>query len=197
MTLYNVTFNIKDNRSILEPTIPDSAGDGENKTIKRVCLTDSVSHCMQAIAVGNRDIRVGASIIVRKVDTKYLDTSLLIKPKELKERGLVPDALENNEYWYLSAVNVKCGKYQIVNFDAEIDLAWTCININDCKEIIRKYLPLLNIERYRNTKNLYEYAMCYCNKYRLYDIQDIIWDELAMLPWAQKRSINKVQLIKI
>lgn len=141
MTLYNVTFNIKDKRNILEPSIPDSAGDGENKTIKRVCLTDSIAHCMQAIAVGNRDIRVGATLIIREVNLKNLNKKLLISPRELKERGLVPDALENNEFWYLGKVKFKCITCKIVDFDAEIDLAWTCIPIQSCREIIKKYIP--------------------------------------------------------
>ena len=197
MTLYNVTFNIKDKRNILEPSIPDSAGDGENKTIKRVCLTDSIAHCMQAIAVGNRDIRVGATLIIREVSLKNLDKKLLISPRELKERGLVPDALENNEFWYLGKVKFKCITCKIVDFDAEIDLAWTCIPIQSCREIIKKYIPKFPVYRYKITKNLYEAAMQYCNKHQLWDTEDNVWDELAMIPWAQKRSIEDLKLLRV
>ena len=35
MILYNITFDMKDKRNILEPSIPESAGEDENKTIKR------------------------------------------------------------------------------------------------------------------------------------------------------------------
>lgn len=197
MTLYNVTFDMNDRRNMIKPAIPNSAGDGENKTIKRVCLTDSVEHCIQAIAVGNRDVRVGADLIVREVELKDLNEELLISPKELKEKGLVPDALENNEFWYLGDVKFRCITCRIVEFDASIDLAWTCIPIQNCIEIVKKYIPKFPVYRYKITKNLYESAMQYCNKHQLWDIGDNIWDDLAMVPWAQKRGINSVKLLKI
>lgn len=197
MRLYNVTFNMQDKRRVLEPSVPESAGSGEDKTIKRICLADSVEHCMQAIAVGNRDIREGATFILREVDTKDLDKKLLIKPKELKEKGLVPDALENNEYWYLGKIKFNRVACKIVEFDAEIDLAWTCIPIKACRSVVKKYLPNFPVNRYKITKNLYESAMDYCNKHKLWNESDAIWDELAMVPWAQKRRINHVKMLLI
>ena len=197
MTLYNVTFNMRDRRRVLNPSIPESAGDGEDKTISRVCFTDSVANCIQAIAVCNRDIREGATFILREVDTDKLDKRLLIKPKELKERGLVPDALENNEYWYLGKVNVESMACKIVEFDAEIDLAWACIPIQSCRAIVKKYLPKFAVNKYKITKNLYDAAMKYCSENKLYYAEDGIWDDLAMVPWAQKRKINYVKLLRI
>lgn len=197
MRLYNVTFNMKDKRRVIEPAIPDSAGNGEDKTVRRICLTDSVEHCMQAIAVCNRDIREGATFILREVDTKDLDKNLLIGPKELKERGFVPDALENNEYWYLGKVKFDRMACRIVEFDAEIDLAWTCIPIQSCKDIVKKYLPAFPVNRYKVSKNLYEAAMTYCNEHKLWNEEDAIWDDLAMVPWAQKRKINYIKMLLI
>ena len=197
MKLYNVTFNMKDKRSVIEPSVPESAGNGENKTIKRICLTDSIEHCMQAIAVCNREIREGATFILREVDTKYLDNKLLIKPKELKENGLVPDALENNEYWYIGKIMFNRKVCKIVKFSAEIDLAWTCIPIQSCKDIVKKYLPAFPVNRYKVSKNLYEAAMTYCNEHKLWNEEDAIWDDLAMVPWAQKRRIDYVKTVLV
>lgn len=197
MKFYNVTFNIKDNRSMLEPTIPDSAGDGENKTIKRICLTDSIEHCMQAIAVENRNIKVGVVIVVRSIDIEKLDRKLLICPAELKQRGYVPDALENNEFWYLGNIQFEYQKYRIMGFDAEVDLAWTCIPIQNCKEVVKHYIPDFPVNRYKITYNLYKAAMEYCNQHKMYDIEDIIWEDLSIVPWAQKRSIKHVDLMRI
>lgn len=50
MHFYNITFDIEDDNKMLYPYIPGTAGDNEDKTTPRVCLCDSVAHCMQAIA---------------------------------------------------------------------------------------------------------------------------------------------------
>lgn len=197
MRLYNVSFDTNDKTVVLRPRIPESAGEGENKTIARICLADSIEHCMQAIAVGNRDIRVGAEFVVHMVDTSSLQVGSLITPERLVQRGLVPDALENNEYWYLSPVLSNRGVFRIENFDAEICLAWTCIEIEDCRRIVSKYLPDFHVNRYRNSRNLYEAAMAVCNEKHLWDIEDAIWDELAELPWAQKRELKHVVAKKL
>ena len=106
MKLYNVTFDLNNTNNVLTPAIPESAGNGENKEIKRVCLTDSVEHCFQAIASCNREIRKGAKFIIKEVDVEK--DELLITPDFLFNEGYVPDALENNEYWY------QIGKYGCV-----------------------------------------------------------------------------------
>ena len=42
MKLYNVSFNLDNIDNVIEPRIPESAAEDENKTFERVCLTDSV-----------------------------------------------------------------------------------------------------------------------------------------------------------
>lgn len=39
--------------------------------------------------------------------------------------------------------------------------------------------------------------MQYCNKHQLWDTEDNVWDELAMIPWAQKRSIEDLKLLRV
>lgn len=197
MRLYNVTFNISDQRHVLRPAIPESAADGENKTYPRVCLTDSVEHCIQAIAVGNRDVRTGTRIVVRSVDIRDLDRDKLLTPQQLFERKLVPDALENNEYWCLDTVRFKVGTYVIEDFDSEIDLAWSCISLEDCKRIVNKWMPQLKIGKFKIPKNLYTHAMQVADKFQMWDAQDGIWDDLAELNWAQKREIRNIKIRKV
>lgn len=191
MKLYNVTFNINDKRNMLVPTIPDSAGTGENKTIKRICLTDSIEHCMKAIAVGNRDIAIGAKFIVREVDIPK-NAKALVNPKQLHNNQFVPDALENNEYWYLHTVKCKVHLCEIIYFDFEHDLAFSCMQPNDVRLIINKYVPALKLGRYKNSKNMYDAFCNYTNKNCLWDEFDAVWDELAELPWAQTTKILKL-----
>lgn len=197
MLLYNVTFDISDLRTVLVPGIPETAAEDEDKSIARVCLTDSVEHCMQAIATGRRHIKKGAIITVRSVDSDELDKQFLLEPEVLRQRMLVPDALENNEYWYLGVVRFKHATYEIIDYTAEYDLAWTCINIEDCKRIINRYLQTFNTSVFNSSKEMYEAAMHYCDYYSLWNEQDKIWDDLAELPWAQKITINSLELKEI
>jgi hypothetical protein len=196
MKLYNVTFDSKDRRKIIAPSIPNATCDGENKTIKRVCLADSIEHCMQAVS-NTRNMRNGAIVFVREVDTKDLDSKKLIKPKVLRERGLVPDALVNNEYWYLDKVEFRCAECEIIKFDVEAAFAWSCIDIKDLQEIVKKVLPKFPAGRYTIAEHLFEAALHYADSLKLYDTEDYIYDNLADLPLAQCLKINSVKLKKI
>lgn len=200
MKLYNVTFDLDDTRKILVPTIPKSAASNENKTIPRVCLTDSIEHCIQAIAPYNRDIRVGAKIIVREIDIDHLDQDKLITPYDLYKQEWVPDALENEEYWYLGTIEFYTTVHEITDFHASHALALSCIKIEDCEKIINKYVPEFDTSQYGSTRELYETAMKYCCKmedsghYEYFEYEDNIWDDLESLPWSRKIEIEDIQL---
>lgn len=196
MKLYNVSFNLDNIDNVIEPRIPESAAEDENKTFARVCLTDSVEHCMQAIASDNRDIRVGVQIIVRSVDTKDLCKKTLVKPETLFRHRLVPDALENNEYWYLGSIKFETALYTIMDFEAEYELAWSLIDINYCREVVHRYLPNIQVNRYKIPKHLYDVAMEECNRTKNWDAEDKIWDALAEVKCAQKIGIYNVKLKK-
>jgi hypothetical protein len=196
MKLYNITFDNKDRRKIIAPSIPNATCDGENKTIKRVCLADSIEHCMQAVS-DTRDMRNGAIVFIREVDTNDLDNRKLIKPKALKEKGLVPDALVNNEYWYLDNVEFRCIECEIVKFDVEAAFAWSCIDIKDLQTIVKKALPKFPAGRYTIAEHLFKAASHYADSLGLYDIEDYIYDNLADLPLAHYIKINSVKLKKV
>lgn len=133
MILYNISFNTNDLQDTYYPIIPDTCGDSENKTIKRVCLADSVEHCMQAIAPCNRHLKTGNNFILRSVDSNNIKR--LIKPSELVAKGYVKDALENNEYWSLDAVKFILREYEIVDFETEFDIAWTVIKYGEIMKV--------------------------------------------------------------
>lgn len=190
MKFYNVTFNLKDTRNVLIPSIPESAGTGENKTIKRVCLADTIEHCMQA--VGRRDIRDGARFIVREVDIP-LNKKTLLHPRYLKEHGYVPDALENNEYWSLEPIKCKLYICEIIKFDFDMTIAWSCITRNQVLSIIGKYTKTKSFERYKTSQGVYNAFCKWINKREYWDIEDSVWDELVELPWAYKTELKSVQ----
>lgn len=196
MKLYNVSFNLNNISRVIEPSIPESAADDEDKTFRRVCLADSVEHCIQAIASDNRDVRVGAQIIVRSVDTENLYKKILVEPQTLFRNRLVPDALENNEYWYLGRIKFETALYTIMDFHTEYELAWSLIDINYCRKVVHRYLPNIQVNRYKIPKNLYNAAMMECNRTKNWDAEDKIWDALVKVKCAQKIGIYDIKLKK-
>lgn len=192
MKLYNVTFYLEDKRSVLEPTIPETAGDTENKTIERICLTDSIVYCIQALAHCNRNVRRGERFLVREVEIDRND-KYLITPEELKQKGYVPDALENNEYWYTKPLEFDLYLCEVGTFDYEYELAWTCIDRAQCVDILSKYAPTELFNQCESSEEVYQIFSRWCNERDMWNQNDEAWEELSMLPWAQKTKLYNFQ----
>lgn len=190
MKLYNVSFDLNNTNELLVPTIPHTAGPEEDKTSRRVCLADSVAHCMLAISTEYRNIAVGSKFILKTVEIE--PDKFLITPKQLIKYKKVPDALENNEYWYLYPIRCKSVYLcEITDFDSEIDLAWTCIKPEQCRDIVKKHTGL-DFKRCKTSKGIYKSFCKYAHERQLWSMMDDVWDELAELPWAQGRKMNKL-----
>lgn len=192
MKFYNITFDLTDRRKILVPCIPETAGATENKTISRVCLSKTLEGCIQAVS--RRQIYKGSQLIVREAN---LDEQRLVNSKTLYNNKLVPDALENKEYWSLTPVTFKVYLCEILSFDNDFTLAWSCISRKDCLNIVEKYIKSTSFRKYKTSKSIYEAAMNYANANEMWDEQDLIWDDLAMLPWAQKLELKNLKVKKI
>ena len=191
MTLYSITFDLTDTRTEFIPTIPETAGDTENKTIPRICMSDSVEKCISAIASCNRNMQKGSQFIVRVFNIPNTDN--LVSPRFLKESGYVPDALENNEYWYIKPIKATLYLCRVESFDYEFTLAWSCITREQCISLIEKYTNNKRFRRYKTSKGAYNAFMNWCNKYHKWDEMDNIWEDLAMLPWAQRTEIYNLK----
>lgn len=91
----------------LFPRVPPCRANGEDGTIPRSCFSDSILGCIKAIpdrydGVFNRVYLQGekgipALFSVYKIEENELPEGVLRTPEGLKE--LVPDAVENREYW--------------------------------------------------------------------------------------------------
>ena len=188
--LYNITFNLEDTRDYLAPSIPESACDDEDKTITRVCLSDSVIGCMQAIAVANRNVAKGQRFILRAVEVD-VDLLCVVTPERVK--SFVPDSLENQEYWSLVPVKFETvALCEIVSFDYDYELAWTCIEVEDAKRVVDQILPGLNLENCEDARSVYSKFLDYANREQLWDAMDEVWDALAELPHAQCVKIRNL-----
>ena len=202
MKFYNVSFNLNNLNSVLVPAIPESAGTDENKTIPRVCLTDSIGHCMQAIASGNREMCKGTKFIVREVDIPLTKKSLY-NPKFLKTTGYVPDALENNEFWSLEPLKFKMYICELEHFDCDFTVSWSCVTREQILGIINRYVKTKRFNRYKTSQGIYN---AFCNfiseKTRFatekmrnyyYNMYDEVWEDIVELPWAQKTELTNIQ----
>jgi len=208
MKFYNISFNLKNTNNILVPTVPESAGTGENKTIKRVCLADSIEHCMQAVASANREMCKGAKFIVREVDIP-LTKKTLVHPRFLKERGYVPDALENNEYWSLEPLKFKMYLCELEHFDSDFTVSWSCITREQILGILRKYTSrsgfrtTKRFERYKTSQGIYNAFCKFINektrfateqgRITYYEMYDTVWEDIVELPWAQKTELTNIR----
>lgn len=192
MKLYNVTFCLEDNRTVLDPVVPETAGDGEDNTISRVCFTDSVAHCMQALASSHRTFEKDVRFLVREVEINEND-SYLVSPKTLRDSGLVPDALENNEYWYKQPIECEISLCEIKNIDCSFEIAWTCISQESCLSIVSKYVPEALFSKANSSEETYDIFTEWCNQHQKWDEMDQAWDELVELPWAQLTKVSNFE----
>ena len=193
--LYNITFNPADNRTSLTPYVPYSAAPDEDREIPRICFSDSIAHCIEAVGSSSRDLRTGGVIYARCVALDSLDIDWLVPPETLYAKGLVPDALETMEHWYLRSTDVIREAYRILDFSCEFDIAWTCIKRDDLSDIVNSYGHVPDgLERFMDAKSLYNHCVRYYDRHGMYDLEDAIYDDVASLPWAQRLRINSLKL---
>lgn len=107
-TFYHVNLNI--NGCFIKefiPRVPNSALDYEDKKTKRICLSDRLEGCFDAI---NLSAAWDPNDNIIFVHEFYIDDKdpKLIHPEELYENNLVPDAIYSGEHWYLE--NLKPNK---------------------------------------------------------------------------------------
>lgn len=206
MKLYRVSFDLSQplERTFI-PLIPDSAGYMEDKTIKRVCLSSSIEGCLQAIPRNKIDISVGTEIIVYEAEIDENDYDL-VYPDEI--RDYVPDALENDEFWYTKDLYMTGYVAKIKDIKSNYELAFTAVDEDDfiCNmlDVIAdkgyKYLEeiseIMMDEELSLEDRYYESSDILYNA-REYSLQDEIFDSVAQVSWAQALKIKNLELSRI
>lgn len=80
------------------PRIPKTAAEGEDTTIPRICVTDSITHGLQAMAWAGKTLTVmqklGLPLIVHAY---YMSDDHVLAPDIVQQ--FVPDAKANHEHW--------------------------------------------------------------------------------------------------
>lgn len=115
--LYHISYNcLEPSYKEFIPKIPDNTIRGENESIARICLSDSIEGCLNAAEdhMGIFDKENRGVIMVWEKEFSLEDPKL-ITWMELYEEGLVPDAAITHEYWYLQNVFMNGSLYEIKN----------------------------------------------------------------------------------
>lgn len=205
MYLYHISYCKDELNKVFVPRVPDiDPRCGENLTIPRICLANSVAHCIQAIQF----TPINDSIItLYKVDTKYLDKRYLVTPEQLTSKCLVIDALENREYWYTKPLKLTGKYFQVKGMNLEFELAWKTIKREDIIPLVKKHLikntlhldqqEIKKILSHKTSYGVYQSFMRELNKRQLWDQEDEFYDSVAELQWAQIKKISNVQLLAI
>lgn len=195
--LYNITFNKNNIETRLFAHIPYSAAADEDQDTERVCFSDSIAHCIEAIGPCERNLYTNCQIIVRSIDERYLDQSKIVTTQELYETQKVPDALETHECWYLDTVDVKREVYQVKDFRCEHTIAFSCLKRADVASLIEKYTPNSPMKRYESIEQAYNRTITKMQTDRQYDKSESFENEIAELPWAQRIRITNLVIEKI
>lgn len=203
LKLYHISFDIDERIKVFTPRIPDTAGVGEDKTIKRICLADSVEHCLQAISPAQRDVEVGSLFYLYEFS---IPRNNLICLEELYAKNLVPDATENNEFWCTKDLYpTDCKLCRIKDFSYEFCIQFEPLDFEEVQRLIEKYVPEFVYEgNSRHSKDIYCSAMRFINeKEDSYEVgseeqiewcekEDSLYEAIVELPWAQGVKISDV-----
>lgn len=193
LILYNVTFDLNDKRTVLTPCVPKSAGEGEDKVTERVCFSDSIENCICALAVGNRDLRVGQRILVRSVSVSVLNRNSIIDYDTLHNTGKVPDAADTHEYWVTAPVNVSVGVYEILSFQHEFSVNWKALRADIVRRIAKGYVDI-SVCNGNTAYDVYCSVCKYLEDNKRYDDSDDFYEDIVQLPWAQGHKISDLKL---
>ena len=203
MKLYHVTFDLSEpDKKMFYPRVPKSAGLGEDKSLKRICLAPTVEECFQALPSDKRHLAVGEKFRLYSIDLDDNDPNL-IYPDEIFKKGYVPDALENHEYWYKECLCMDSVIGQIEDFDSNFELSWSCIKLSDVREIVnmfaedrndeeKEYLKRLSNKNFSLPEDLYKETIEYFKYINDLDAYDELWENIACLPWAQSTKIYQI-----
>lgn len=195
MILYNITFDIEDNSTVLKPYVPVTAKPPEDTVTKRVCLSDSVEGCFQAVSYVDRDVSKGTRFVLRTVDVSIFDRNL-IHYNLLSFTGKVPDAMHNHEFWYVKPIECTSTLCEIESYDYVREVVWSALNPEAVSDIAKKYAGI-NIDMCTTSKEIYDRVNEYLYTYKMYELADAFYDDIVELPFAQGRVFSNMRYIMI
>lgn len=112
---YHITTDL-DHKGLFEPRIPKYMFEFENKTVPRICVSDSIQGCLSAFpdkdALGEDQPRY-IKVFEINVEELNLTPEDIISPEFLYKSGYLDDALITNEHWITKSFQVPTEKQAI------------------------------------------------------------------------------------
>ncbi len=183
MTLYNIWFNIIDMSTKLVPRVPESCNPPEDTITPRICLSDSVEGCLQAVCYDDKELKSGTQFILHVLDLSAQDTHL-IYPIQLKAAGKVPDAEHNHEYWYTKSIECETYLCELISYEYEHTIVWSALKRKDMEELAFKY-TYIDMSMCKTTFDIYTRVSRYLERLQMYDLSDEFYEDICKLPWAR------------
>lgn len=115
ITLYHVSYDLSSKlEQRFDPRLPSNPMRGENTSIPRVCLSNTIVGCFNAMKenLKSRIDNHAANMIIWQKRFNLEDPSL-VHWRTLYEKGLVPDAALTHEYWYKKPVTMSGAFFEI------------------------------------------------------------------------------------
>ena len=102
--LYHLSFDLEPPLlRTFTPRVPKLTLPDEDRSVKRICFSDSILGCMNSVSEVNIEDKYEEDgfllAVLYCIDPRDLPSSSLITPEELYERDLVSDAPVTREYW--------------------------------------------------------------------------------------------------
>lgn len=142
MILYHVTPDIKSYKKTFVPRIPEKTMPGEDKSIPRVCFSESIVGALRAIYYNPYTVeKFGREIAVYEIDTDDIDPKFLKNWQELYDTQLVPDANLTKEWWVMCEIKAVAKVYEVISYKRFY--AYYCLletYREKCLTAIKKYL---------------------------------------------------------
>lgn len=107
MKFYHVDLCKEEVINLFTPRIPSHILEDENGDIPRVCVSSSIAGALGSVPWGGRNMaNKGENMVFRvyEFDSSKINENSIITPKELVEKGYVPDALCYDEHWITTTV---------------------------------------------------------------------------------------------
>ena len=120
--LYHLSFS-KVKNNLFVPRVPEIRLEGEDCNVLRICFSETIEGCISAMPNGvgsikglvilNEEDISCCGVYLYELDLSKIKKDNIITPKELMEKGLVPDALQTGEYWIINQ-KVKCKNPKLI-----------------------------------------------------------------------------------
>ena len=179
---YHATVDFNHNGEFIK-RIPPMKLEGENNTIKRVCVASTIEGCVSSMpgggeSLGNLNYDTRGYYLIFRIDTEKLkiDSKNIISPEELYEKGYVADAKIHNEFWITESFTVP-----------KEDRLF--INISDWDEDFEPIIPK-NILKIAEEEYYGDYEEAYLEAYKEYLPKAVVIKNLKYITTELKKGEN-------